>query len=49
MDELHLRDTLERHEKRLNGHSERIDQLEKNQAKTDVKIDNFRKINRNIK
>lgn len=41
MDELHLRDTLERYEKRLNGHSERIDQLEKNQAKTDVKIENL--------
>lgn len=41
MDELHLRDTLERHEKRLNGHSERLDQLEKNQAKTDVKIENL--------
>lgn len=41
MDELHLKETLERYEKRLNGHSTRLDDIEKNQAKMDVKIENL--------
>lgn len=32
---------LEIHEKRLNNHSERIDELEKGRAATDVKMDNL--------
>jgi len=32
---------LEIHEKRINNHSERIDELEKGRAATDVKMDNL--------
>ncbi len=32
---------LEIHEKRLNNHSERIDELERGRAATDVKMDNL--------
>jgi len=37
-----LRDhKIEVHEKRINNHSERIDELEKGRAATDVKMDNL--------
>lgn len=32
---------LETHERRLNDHSKRIDELERNRAANDVKIDNL--------
>jgi len=39
-DEL-IKHKLEVHEKRINNHSERIDELEKVRAATDVKMDNL--------
>ncbi len=39
-DEL-IKHKLEVHEKRINNHSERIDELEKGRAATDVKMDNL--------
>ncbi|MBD7914203.1 hemolysin XhlA family protein [Clostridium sp. Sa3CUN1] len=39
-DEL-IKHQLETHEKRLNNHSERLDELEKGRAATDVKMDNL--------
>lgn len=39
-DEL-VKHQLEIHDKRLNNHSERIDELEKVRAATDVKMDNL--------
>jgi len=39
-DEL-IKHKLEIHEKRINNHSERIDELERGRAATDVKMDNL--------
>ena len=39
-DEL-IKQQLGTHEKRLNNHSERLDELEKGRAATDVKMDNL--------
>ncbi|HBA04227.1 MAG TPA: hypothetical protein DCW51_09925 [Clostridium sp.] len=39
-DEL-IKHKLEIHEKRINNHSERIDELEKGSTATDVKMDNL--------
>lgn len=39
-DEL-IKHQLGTHEKRLNNHSERLDELEKGRAATDVKMDNL--------
>ncbi|WP_346896119.1 hemolysin XhlA family protein [Clostridium sp. UBA7503] len=39
-DEL-IKHKLEVHEKRINNHSERIDELERGRAATDVKMDNL--------
>ena len=41
MNEEHLRDILERHEIRINNHSERLDKLENKQAEMSVKLDNL--------
>ena len=40
IDEL-LRDKIETHDKRLNDHSDRIKELEKGRATTDIKMDNL--------
>lgn len=32
---------IEVHEKRINNHSERIDKIEQNQSRTDIKIENL--------
>ncbi|MGG7060255.1 hemolysin XhlA family protein [Clostridium tertium] len=39
-DEL-IKHQLETHDKRLNNHSERLDELERGRAATDVKMDNL--------
>lgn len=39
-DEL-VKDILDRHEKRINNHSGRLDKLENKQAETNVKLDNL--------
>ena len=41
MNEDFLRDTLKRHDERLQGHSERLDKLENTQSEMAVKIENL--------
>lgn len=41
MNEEHLRDILDRHEKRINSHADKIDKLENKQAETNIKLDNL--------
>ena len=41
MNEELLKYQIEKHETRINNHSERIDKLENRQAETNVKIDNL--------
>lgn len=41
MNEELIKHQLDIHEKRINNHSERLDELEQGRAATDVKIDNL--------